>query len=89
MKVNFIFIYNFWKRLRCDELTQCDYDIQYVSSDLITNSVTGFPNDNTCADILPCREYEDNIRPQMPQKMFSRGTCVRKGEIILKANFQI
>ncbi len=68
----------------CDELTECDYNIQYINSDIVTNSVGYRTNDNVCADIISCQEYEDIVRPEMPEKMFSEGVCERKGEIVVK-----
>ncbi len=69
---------------QCEELTECEYDTQYIENDKITNSVGYRINDNICADIISCREYEDVIRPTMPAKMFSRGVCERKGDIVVK-----
>lgn len=69
----------------CEELNQCDYESQYINSPIITNEVWGHRiNDNTCADINSCGEYEILARPDsMPEKAYSSGTCVKIGDIII------
>jgi hypothetical protein len=72
------------KDRQCGDLLQCEYDTQYINTDILTNSVGYRTNNNSCADIISCTEYEDVIRPTMPAKMFNRGVCQRKGEIVVK-----
>lgn len=72
----------------CEELNQCDYESQYINNSIITNKVGNRINDNECADIKTCGEYEELVRPEMPQKAYSAGTCVKIGDIVINIEMQ-
>ena len=72
------------KDRQCGDLLQCEYDTQYINTDIITNSVGYRTNNNSCADIISCTEYEDVIRSSMPQKCLIEDFVNVKEKIVAK-----
>lgn len=71
----------------CQDLTECqNYDKQYIdNTDIVKNRFGQRMNDNTCLDIISsCKEYEDIKRAEGAAKKYDRGTCERKGDIVVK-----